>query len=43
MLIFAPSTQEQWNNIYIAHTIDDHINAAYCGDIVFLFNSAMQA
>ena len=42
MLIFAPSTKEQRNHISIGHTIRDRINAAYCGDIAFLFHSAMQ-
>jgi len=42
MLIFAPSTKEQRNHISISHTIRDRINAAYCGDIAFLFHSAMQ-
>jgi hypothetical protein len=42
MLIFAPSTKEQCNHISIAHTIRDRIDAAYCGDIAFLFHSAMQ-
>ncbi len=42
MLIFAPSTKEQRNHISICHTIRDRINAAYCGDIAFLFHSAMQ-
>ncbi len=42
MLIFAPSTREQRNNISIGHTIRDRIDAAYCGDIAFLFQSAMQ-
>ena len=42
MLICAPSTKEQRNHISISHTIRDRINAAYCGDIAFLFHSAMQ-
>jgi hypothetical protein len=42
MLIFAPSTKEQCNHISIGHTIHDRIDAAYCGDIAFLFRSAMQ-
>ena len=42
MLIFAPSTKEQRNHISISHTIRDRINATYCGDIAFLFHSAMQ-
>jgi hypothetical protein len=42
MLIFAPSTREQRNNISIGHANRDCINAAYCGDIAFLFQSAMQ-
>jgi hypothetical protein len=42
MLIFAPSTREQRDNISIGHTIQDRIDAAYCGDIAFLFQSAMQ-
>ena len=42
MLIFAPSTKKQRNHISIGHTIRDRINAAYCGDIAFLFHSAMQ-
>ncbi len=42
MLIFAPSTKEQCNHISIGHTIRDRTDAAYCGDIAFLFHSAMQ-
>jgi hypothetical protein len=42
MLIFAPSTKEQCNHISIGHTIHDRIDAAYCGDIAFLFHLAMQ-
>jgi hypothetical protein len=42
MLIFAPSTKEQRNHISIGHTIRDCINAVYCGDIAYLFHSAMQ-
>ena len=42
MLIFAPSTKEQRNHISIGHTIRDCIDAAYCGDIAYLFHSAMQ-
>jgi len=42
MLILAPPTKEQQNHISIGHTIRDRINAAYCGDIAFLFHSAMQ-
>ncbi len=42
MLIFAPSTKEQCNHISIGHTIRDCIDAAYCGDIAYLFHSAMQ-
>ena len=42
MLIFAPSTKEQCNHISIGHTIRDRIDAAYCGDIAFLFHLAMQ-
>jgi hypothetical protein len=41
MLIFAPSTKKQWDNCSIQHTIDDRITAAFCGDIAFLFQSAM--
>ncbi len=42
MLIFAPSTKEQRSHISIGHTIRDCIDAACCGDIAFLFHSAMQ-
>jgi hypothetical protein len=42
MLIFAPSTKEQCNHISIGHTIRDRMDAAYCGDIAYLFHSAMQ-
>jgi hypothetical protein len=42
MLIFAPSTKEQCNHISIGHTICDCIDAAYCGNIAYLFHSAMQ-
>jgi hypothetical protein len=42
MLIFAPSTKEQRNHISIGHTIRDCIDAAYYGDIAYLFHSAMQ-
>ena len=41
MLIFAPSTKKQRDNLSIQHTIDDRIQAAFCGDIAFLFQSAM--
>jgi hypothetical protein len=41
MLIFAPS-KEQCNHISIGHTIRDRIDAAYCGDVAFLFHLAMQ-
>ena len=41
MLIFAPSTKAQRNHMSIGLTIRDRIDAAYCGDIAFLFNSAM--
>jgi hypothetical protein len=42
MLTFAPSTKEQSSHISIGHTIYDCIDAAYCGDIAYLFHSAMQ-
>jgi hypothetical protein len=42
MRIFAPSKKEQRNHIYIGHAIRDRIDAAYCGDIAFLFHLAMQ-
>jgi hypothetical protein len=42
MLIFAPSTKDQCNHISIGHTIRDCIDAAYCGDIAFLFHLAVQ-
>ena len=41
MLIFAPSSKAQRNQVSIGLTIRDWIDAAYCGDIAFLFNSAM--
>ena len=41
MLIFAPSTKRQRGHTSIQHTINDRINAAFCGDIAYLFHSAM--
>jgi hypothetical protein len=41
MLIFAPSTKQQRGNTFIQHTIDDRIDAAFSGDIAYLFHSAM--
>jgi hypothetical protein len=42
MLIFAPSTRHQRSDSSIHNTIRDHIDAAFSGDIAYLFNSAMQ-
>ena len=42
MLIFAPSTHRQRSDTSIHNTIRDRIDAAFSGDIAFLFNSAMQ-
>ena len=42
MLIFAPSTRHQRSEASIHGTIRDRIDAAFSGDIAFLFNSAMQ-
>ena len=42
MLIFAPSTRHQRSDSSIHGTIRDRIDAAFSGDIAFLFNSAMQ-
>jgi len=42
MLIFAPATRQQRHGLSIHGTIRDRIDAAFCGDIAFLFNSAMQ-
>jgi hypothetical protein len=41
MLIFAPSTSQQRNNDSIQSCIRDRIEAAFAGDIEFLFESAM--
>jgi hypothetical protein len=41
MLIFAPSTKRQRDNTSIQHTINDRIDAAFSGDIAYLFHSAM--
>ena len=41
MLIFAPSTKRQRDNASIQHTINDRIDAAFSGDIAYLFHSAM--
>ena len=40
MLIFAPSTKRQRGHTSIQHTINDRINAAFCGDIAYLFHSS---
>ena len=42
MLIFAPATKQQCNGLSIHATIRDRIDAAFSGDIAFLFDSAMQ-
>jgi hypothetical protein len=42
MLIFAPSTWHQRSNSSIHKTIRDRIDAAFSGDIAYLFNSAMR-
>lgn len=42
MLIFAPATKQQRNGLSIHATIRDRIDAAFSGDIAFLFDSAMQ-
>jgi hypothetical protein len=42
MLIFAPSTSQQRNNTSIHHSIRDRIDAAFSGDIAYLFQTAMQ-
>ena len=42
MLIFAPASKKQRNGLSIHATIRDRIDAAFCGDIAFLFSSAMQ-
>ncbi len=42
MLIFAPSTRQQRSDTSIHGTIRDRIDAAFSGDIAYLFNSAMQ-
>ena len=42
MLIFAPSTTHQHNSESIQSSIHDHIEAAFLGDIKYLFESAMQ-
>ena len=41
MLIFAPSTHHQRSNSSIHETIHDCIDAAFSGDIAYLFNSAL--
>ena len=41
MLIFAPSTKTQRNDDSIQECIRDRIEATFCGDIAYLFNSAM--
>ena len=41
MLIFAPSTSHQRNEESIQHCIRDRIEAAFAGDIEFLFDTAM--
>jgi hypothetical protein len=42
MLIFAPSSQHQFNNSSIKASIHNRIEATFLGDIEYLFNSAMQ-
>ena len=42
MLIFAPATKKQRNSLSIHAPIRDRIDAAFSGDIAFLFDSAMQ-
>ena len=41
MLIFTPSTRKQRSDSSIQNTIRDRIDAAFSGDIAYLFNSAM--
>ena len=41
MLMFAPSTRKQHSDSSIQNTIRDRIDAAFSGDIAYLFNSAM--